>query len=91
VVEPDDDVDAVPKRPRGKVELKHVDLSYPSWPDIQVFRDLSLRARPGKKLALVGEHEVLLKVGDDTLLHRRFCAALHFCTPRRAPIFARCG
>ena len=42
-----------------------MDLSYPSWPDIQVFRDLSLRACAGKKLALVGEHEVLLKVGDD--------------------------
>ena len=55
----------VPERPRGEVELKHVDLSYPSWPDIQVFRDLSLRARAGKKLALVGEHELLLKVGDD--------------------------
>ena len=25
------------------------------------------------------------------LLHKRICAALHFCTPWRAPIFARCG
>ncbi|CAD6245579.1 unnamed protein product [Miscanthus lutarioriparius] len=51
-----DDVDAapVPERPRGEVELKHVDFSYPSRPDIQVFRDLSLRARAGKTLALVG-------------------------------------
>ena len=54
MVEPDDDVDAVPERPRGEVELKHVDFSYPSRPDIQVFRDLSLRARAGKTLALVG-------------------------------------
>lgn len=54
-VEPDDvDAAPVPERPRGEVELKHVDFSYPSRPDIQVFRDLSLRARAGKTLALVG-------------------------------------
>ncbi|OEL30972.1 ABC transporter B family member 1 [Dichanthelium oligosanthes] len=54
-VEPDDvDAAPVPERPRGEVELKHVDFSYPSRPDVQVFRDLSLRARAGKTLALVG-------------------------------------
>ncbi|VAI87390.1 unnamed protein product [Triticum turgidum subsp. durum] len=54
-IEPDDvDAAAVPERPRGDVELKHVDFSYPSRPDIQVFRDLSLRARAGRTLALVG-------------------------------------
>ncbi|RVW35932.1 ABC transporter B family member 1 [Vitis vinifera] len=41
-------------RLRGEVELKHVDFSYPSRPDVPVFRDLCLRARAGKTLALVG-------------------------------------
>lgn len=40
--------------PRGEVELKHVDFAYPTWPDIQVLRDLSLHARGGKALAQVG-------------------------------------
>ncbi|KAG2580798.1 hypothetical protein PVAP13_6NG364900 [Panicum virgatum] len=54
-VEPDDvDAAPVPERPRGEVELKHVDFAYPSRPEVQVFRDLSLRARAGKTLALVG-------------------------------------
>ncbi|XP_062195951.1 ABC transporter B family member 1-like [Phragmites australis] len=54
-VEPDDvDAAPVPERPRGEVELKHVDFSYPSRPDIQVFQDISLRARAGRTLALVG-------------------------------------
>ncbi|XP_051207851.1 ABC transporter B family member 1 [Lolium perenne] len=54
-IEPDDvDAAPVPDKPRGDVELKHIDFSYPSRPDIQVFRDLSLRARAGRTLALVG-------------------------------------
>ncbi|XP_010505240.1 PREDICTED: ABC transporter B family member 1 [Camelina sativa] len=54
-IEPDDpDTTPVPDRLRGEVELKHIDFSYPSRPDIQIFRDLSLRARAGKTLALVG-------------------------------------
>ncbi|KAF3557655.1 hypothetical protein F2Q69_00017507 [Brassica cretica] len=54
-IEPDDpDTTPVPDRLRGEVELKHIDFSYPSRPDIQVFRDLTLRARAGKTLALVG-------------------------------------
>ncbi|XP_021892726.1 ABC transporter B family member 1-like [Carica papaya] len=54
-IEPDDtDTIPVPDRLRGEVELKHVDFSYPSRPDVPIFRDLSLRARAGKTLALVG-------------------------------------
>jgi len=54
-IEPDDpDATPVPDHLRGEVELKHVDFSYPSRPDMSVFRDLSLRARAGKTLALVG-------------------------------------
>ncbi|GFP99284.1 ABC transporter b family member 1, partial [Phtheirospermum japonicum] len=54
-IEPDDpDAITVPDRLRGEVELKHVDFSYPARPDILIFRDLNLRARAGKTLALVG-------------------------------------
>ncbi|KAJ0966591.1 hypothetical protein J5N97_023508 [Dioscorea zingiberensis] len=54
-IEPDDpDASPVPDRLRGDVELKHVDFSYPSRPDAPVLRDLTLRARAGKTLALVG-------------------------------------
>ncbi|KAJ0563635.1 putative ABC-type xenobiotic transporter [Helianthus annuus] len=54
-IEPDEvDSIPVPDRLRGEVELKHVDFSYPTRPDVLVFRDLCLRARGGKTLALVG-------------------------------------
>ncbi|KAG8086291.1 hypothetical protein GUJ93_ZPchr0010g7457 [Zizania palustris] len=39
----------------GELELLHVCFSYPSRPDIQIFRDLSLRIPSGKMVALVGE------------------------------------
>lgn len=54
-IEPDDhDATPVPEKLRGEIEFKHIDFSYPSRPDIPVFRDLTLRARAGKTLALVG-------------------------------------
>ncbi|GAB2264092.1 hypothetical protein Droror1_Dr00026226 [Drosera rotundifolia] len=54
-IEPDDkDTIPVPERLRGEVEFKHVDFSYPSRPDTSIFRDLNLRARAGKTLAVVG-------------------------------------
>ncbi|XP_022846703.1 ABC transporter B family member 1 [Olea europaea var. sylvestris] len=54
-IDPDDlDATPVPDRLRGEVELKHVDFSYPTRTDVSVFRDLNLRARAGKTLALVG-------------------------------------
>ncbi|XP_027363826.1 ABC transporter B family member 1 [Abrus precatorius] len=54
-IEPDDlDATPIPDRIRGEVELKHIDFSYPTRPDMPVFRDLCLRARAGKTLALVG-------------------------------------
>uniref|UniRef100_A0A0E0L5B3 MDR-like ABC transporter n=1 Tax=Oryza punctata TaxID=4537 RepID=A0A0E0L5B3_ORYPU len=39
----------------GELELHHVCFSYPSRPDIQIFRDMSLRIPSGKLVALVGE------------------------------------
>nr|GME06595.1 ABC transporter B family member 1 [Ipomoea batatas] len=54
-IEPDDpDATPVPDKIRGEVEFKHVDFSYPSRPDVPIFKDLNLRARAGKTLALVG-------------------------------------
>ncbi|KAJ6803456.1 PGP1 isoform X1 [Iris pallida] len=54
-IEPDDaDAAPVPERLRGDVELKHVDFAYPTQPDLPVLRDLTLRARAGRMLALVG-------------------------------------
>ncbi|KAJ4785049.1 ABC transporter B family member 1 [Rhynchospora pubera] len=54
-IEPDEPESIpVPDRLRGEVELKHVDFSYPSRPDVSIFRDLTLKARAGKTLALVG-------------------------------------
>ncbi|KAI8015446.1 ABC transporter B family member 1 [Camellia lanceoleosa] len=54
-IDPDEkDSTPVPDHLRGEVEFKHVDFSYPSRPDVPIFRDLNLRARAGKSLALVG-------------------------------------
>lgn len=54
-IEPDDpDAIPAPDRVRGEVEFKHVDFAYPTRPDVSIFRDLNLRARAGKTLALVG-------------------------------------
>lgn len=54
-IEPDDpDACPVPDKLRGDVELKHVDFSYPTRPDLPVLLDLTIRARAGRMLALVG-------------------------------------
>ncbi|KAH6755376.1 ATP binding cassette subfamily B1 [Perilla frutescens var. hirtella] len=54
-IEPDDpDATTIPDRIRGEIEFKHVDFSYPNRPDVSIFRDLNLRVRAGKTLALVG-------------------------------------
>ncbi|XP_058187535.1 ABC transporter B family member 19-like [Rhododendron vialii] len=39
----------------GEIELCHVDFSYPSRPDILVFKDFNLRIQAGQSQALVGE------------------------------------
>ncbi|CAA0830450.1 ABC transporter B family member 1 [Striga hermonthica] len=54
-IEPDDpSAGLAPDRIRGEVELKHVDFAYPARPDFPILRDLTLRARAGRTLALVG-------------------------------------
>ncbi|PIA60695.1 hypothetical protein AQUCO_00300305v1 [Aquilegia coerulea] len=40
---------------KGEIELRHVSFKYPTRPDIQIFRDLSLAIHSGKTVALVGE------------------------------------
>ncbi|KAH9627365.1 hypothetical protein KSS87_001204, partial [Heliosperma pusillum] len=40
---------------RGDIELSHVSFRYPTRPDIQIFRDLSLFIPSKKTIALVGE------------------------------------
>jgi ATP-binding cassette subfamily B protein len=41
-------------RPRGAVEFCEVSFCYPSRPAVPVLRQLSLRAQPGERIALVG-------------------------------------
>ncbi|KAH6787539.1 P-glycoprotein 11 [Perilla frutescens var. hirtella] len=40
---------------KGEIELRHVSFKYPTRPEIQIFRDLSLTIHSGKTIALVGE------------------------------------
>lgn len=39
---------------QGQIEFRNVDFSYPSRPDVLVFRDFSLSIPPGKTVAIVG-------------------------------------
>ena len=41
-------------RVKGEVRFEAVDFRYPSRPEVQVLRDLSLHALPGERVALVG-------------------------------------
>ncbi|XP_065863986.1 ABC transporter B family member 4-like isoform X2 [Euphorbia lathyris] len=40
---------------KGEIELRHVSFRYPTRPDIEIFKDLSLAINAGKTVALVGE------------------------------------
>ena len=39
---------------KGDIELKHVAFAYPTRPDAMIFKDLNLKVRSGRSLALVG-------------------------------------
>uniref|UniRef100_A0A2P2K8X3 Uncharacterized protein MANES_15G186400 n=3 Tax=Rhizophora mucronata TaxID=61149 RepID=A0A2P2K8X3_RHIMU len=39
----------------GTIELKDIHFSYPSRPDVMIFKDFNLRVRSGKTMALVGQ------------------------------------
>jgi ATP-binding cassette subfamily B protein len=42
------------RRMRGEVVFENVAFSYPSRPEVEVLHDVSLRAEPGQRIALVG-------------------------------------
>ncbi|CAI9781044.1 unnamed protein product [Fraxinus pennsylvanica] len=54
-IDPSDEAGMTLESVKGEIELKHVSFKYPTRPDIQIFRDLSLAIHSGKTLALVGE------------------------------------
>ncbi len=44
----------LPSRLKGEVEFAAIDFRYPARPEIMVLRELSLKALPGQRIALVG-------------------------------------
>jgi ABC-type multidrug transport system fused ATPase/permease subunit len=44
----------LPGRLQGAVDFEGVSFRYPARPEVQVLRNISLRARPGERIALVG-------------------------------------
>ncbi|KAM3390803.1 hypothetical protein ACQJBY_012425 [Aegilops geniculata] len=53
-IEPDDPEAERVTTVRGDIELRHVDFSYPSRPDIEIFKDFNLKIQAGRSQALVG-------------------------------------
>ncbi|KAG5096686.1 hypothetical protein JHK82_046540 [Glycine max] len=54
-IDPSDDSGMTLEEVKGEIELRHVSFKYPTRPDVQIFRDLSLTIHTGKTVALVGE------------------------------------
>ncbi|KAI4335102.1 hypothetical protein L6164_013781 [Bauhinia variegata] len=54
-VDPSDESGTILENVKGEVEFVHVSFKYPTRPDVQIFRDLSLAIHSGKTVALVGE------------------------------------
>ncbi|XP_047316657.1 ABC transporter B family member 11-like [Impatiens glandulifera] len=54
-IDPSDESGMILDEVKGEIELRHISFKYPTRPDIQIFRDLSLTIRSGKTVALVGE------------------------------------
>ncbi|XP_065859873.1 ABC transporter B family member 11-like isoform X1 [Euphorbia lathyris] len=54
-IDPSNESGLASENVRGDIEFQHVSFRYPSRPDIQIFRDLSLTIHSGKTVALVGE------------------------------------
>lgn len=53
-IEPDDPDAVKVTAVKGDIDLRHVEFYYPSRPEVPIFKDLNLRVRAGKSLALVG-------------------------------------
>ncbi|KAK7284517.1 hypothetical protein RJT34_19263 [Clitoria ternatea] len=54
-IDPSDESGRTLDNVKGEIELQHVSFKYPSRPDVQIFRDLSLTIHSGTTVALVGE------------------------------------
>ena len=52
-IDPSDESGTTIENVRGEIELRHVSFKYPSRPDIQILRDLSLAIHSGKVIILV--------------------------------------
>lgn len=48
MIDPSDESGTTMESVKGEIELRHVSFKYPSRPDIQIFRDLSLTIHSGK-------------------------------------------
>lgn len=47
-IDPSDESGTKLENVKGNIELQHISFKYPTRPDIQIFRDLSLTIRSGK-------------------------------------------
>ncbi|XP_048138832.1 ABC transporter B family member 4-like isoform X2 [Rhodamnia argentea] len=54
-IDPGDESGETLENVKGEIDLHNVSFKYPSRPDIQIFKDLSLTIHSGKTVALVGE------------------------------------
>ncbi|KAI6672601.1 hypothetical protein NL676_000507 [Syzygium grande] len=54
-IDPSDESGETLENVKGEIELRQISFKYPSRPNIQIFRDLSLTIHSGKTAALVGE------------------------------------
>lgn len=48
LIDPSDESGTTMDSIKGEIELRHVSFKYPSRPDVQIFRDLSLTIHSGK-------------------------------------------
>lgn len=58
-IDPSDEFGMTLDSLKGEIELRHVSFKYPSRPDIQIFRDLSLTIRSGKVTPFSNGHILL--------------------------------
>ncbi|KAJ8898760.1 hypothetical protein K2173_005065 [Erythroxylum novogranatense] len=54
-IDPSDESGVTLDHVQGEIAFRHVSFKYPSRPDVEIFRDLSLAIHSGKTVALVGE------------------------------------
>ncbi|KAL9235183.1 hypothetical protein vseg_009970 [Gypsophila vaccaria] len=54
-IDPSDESGITLEQVKGEIEFKHVSFTYPTRPDVQIFRDLCLNIHCGQTVALVGE------------------------------------